>query len=53
MDPAGREKRIVGRVERELVPLLRDYLDERLVGSASEYVLGLVDRLQNRVLSAS
>lgn len=53
LGPEGREKRIVGRVERELIPLLRDYLDERLVGSASEHVLGLVDRLQNRVLAAS
>jgi len=53
LDPSDRERRIVGRVRRELVPLLRDYLDERLVGSASEAVLGLVDRVENKVLEAS
>jgi hypothetical protein len=49
----GREQRIIGRVRRELIPLLRDYLDERLVGSASESILGLLDRIEGRVLSAS
>lgn len=53
LDLREREGRIVGRVRRELLPLLRDYLDERLVGSASEAVLGLVDRIENRVLASS
>lgn len=47
---AEREKRIVRRVELELLPLLRDYLDERLAGSASEPIRGLVDRIESRVL---
>src|SRR5262249_54141865 len=53
LDAGGSEPRIVSRARRELVPLLRDYLDERLVGSASEAVLGLVDRIENKVLEAS
>lgn len=51
LDPAGREGRVVRRVELELLPLLRDYLTDRLLGSASEAVLGLVDRLESRVLA--
>lgn len=47
----GKERRIVDRVRRELLPLLRDYIDERLVGGASEHVLGLADRIENAVLS--
>ncbi len=51
-DPGARHRGIVDRVRRELVPLLKDYLDERLAGSAIEAVVGLVDRLENRVLDA-
>jgi 5-methylcytosine-specific restriction protein B len=46
----ARNDRIVRRVELELLPLLRDYLDERLTGSASEPIRGLVDRIEARVL---
>jgi 5-methylcytosine-specific restriction protein B len=50
LDPGQREGRVVRRVKLELVPLLRDYLDERIAGSASEQLLGLVDRIESRVL---
>lgn len=53
LDAAGRDARVVRRVELELLPLLRDYLADRLLGSASEAVLGLVDRLEARVLEWS
>src|SRR5262249_5040713 len=53
LDAGGSEPRIVSRARRELVPLLRDYLDERLVGSASEAVLGLVDRIITKVPEAA
>lgn len=43
-------RRIVRRVELELLPLLRDYLDERLLGSASQPIRGLVERIEARVL---
>ncbi len=42
-DRAGRVAR---RLRLELVPLLRDYLDERLCGSASEAIAGLADRIE-------
>jgi 5-methylcytosine-specific restriction protein B len=50
LDVAKRAERVVRRVKLELLPLLRDYLDERLVGSASEALKGLVDRVESRVL---
>jgi 5-methylcytosine-specific restriction protein B len=51
LDASGRDQRVVRRVQLELMPLLRDYLDERLTGSASEAMLGLADRIESRVLS--
>lgn len=48
---AGRSARIARRVQLELVPLLRDYLDERLCGGASEAIAGLADRLEARLLA--
>jgi 5-methylcytosine-specific restriction protein B len=50
LDRPGRDARIVRRVKLELLPLLKDYQDERLLGSASEQLLGLIDRLESRVL---
>lgn len=50
LGPERREARVVSRVKLELLPLLHDYLDERLAGSASEAIRGLADRLESRVL---
>jgi len=47
----GRTERVQRRIELELLPLLRDYLDERMCGSASEAVSGLADRIESRILA--
>ena len=39
-----RPARVARRLRLELLPLLRDYLDERLCGGASEAIAGLADR---------
>src|SRR5690606_25016055 len=44
-----RRARIVRRLQLELLPLLRDYLDERMCGSASEAIAGLSDRIEARL----
>lgn len=46
----GRAERIARRLKLELLPLLRDYLDERMCGSASEAIAGLADRIEARLL---
>ncbi|MBZ0271243.1 AAA family ATPase [bacterium] len=51
LDVATKEDRIARRLEYELVPLLRHYLDERLCGAASETVAGLADRIESTLLS--
>lgn len=49
--PADRRaERIARRLKLELLPLLRDYLDERMCGSASEAIAGLADRIEARLL---
>ena len=50
LDAAGREDRVARRLQYELLPLLRDYLDERLCGAASEQIAGLADRVEGRLL---
>lgn len=45
-----RAERVARRLQLELLPLLRDYLDERLCGSASEAIAGLADRVEARLL---
>lgn len=45
-----REARVARRIQLELLPLLRDYLEERLCGGASEHIAGLVDRVESRLL---
>jgi 5-methylcytosine-specific restriction protein B len=47
----GREDRVARRLRLELLPLLRDYLDERLCGGASEQIAGLADRIESRLLA--
>ena len=49
----GREKRVARRIRYELLPLLRDYLDEKLCGGASEAIAGLADRIESRILGLS
>lgn len=51
LSPDDRAGRIARRIERELVPLLRDYLDERICGGATEAVAGLADRIESALLS--
>lgn len=51
LGPKGREERVARRLEFELVPLLRDYLSEKLCGPASEEIAGLSDRVEARVLA--
>lgn len=48
-----RPKRVANRVRLELLPLLRDYLDERLCGGATEAIAGLADRIESRLLELS
>lgn len=50
LEPAGRADRVARRLRLELLPLLRDYLDERMCGSASEAIAGLADRVESRLL---
>jgi 5-methylcytosine-specific restriction enzyme B len=49
----GRPQRVMNRVRLELLPLLRDYLDERLCGGATEAIAGLADRIEARLLELS
>jgi 5-methylcytosine-specific restriction protein B len=49
----GRAGRVSRRLRLELIPLLQDYLDERLCGSASEAIAGLADRIEATVLERS
>lgn len=44
-----RAERVARRLRLELLPLLRDYLDERMCGSASEAIAGLADRVDSRL----
>ncbi len=46
-----RPRRVARRMRYELLPLLRDYLDERLCGAASEAIAGLADRIEMRLLA--
>src|SRR5690606_11031048 len=46
-----RETRIKQLIRLELLPLLRDYLDERLAGAASRTIAGLIDRIEGKLLA--
>ena len=50
LDPAGRSGRVRRRLRQELVPLLRDYVTERLLGPASLEVAGLADLIEARAI---
>lgn len=47
----GCSARVARRLQLELLPLLRDYLDERMCGSASEAIAGLADRIESTLLA--
>jgi len=49
LDPGERPDRVARRLRFELLPLLRNYLDEKLCGAASESVAGLADRVEARI----
>lgn len=49
---AGRSTRIARRVRYELVPLLRAYVEERLLGPATGEVDGLASRIEAKVREA-
>jgi 5-methylcytosine-specific restriction protein B len=46
LGPTSRSDRITRRLQLELVPLLRDYVQERLLGPATAEVAGLADRIE-------
>ena len=47
---SGCAGRVASRLRLELLPLLRDYLDERLCGGAAEAIAGFADRLEAKLL---
>lgn len=49
LGPDGREARVHRRLQFELVPLLRSYVDEHLLGPATSEVAGLADRIEARL----
>jgi 5-methylcytosine-specific restriction protein B len=49
LGPTSREPRIRRRLEQELVPLLRDYISERLLGPATLEIAGLADRIEGQL----
>lgn len=46
----GRPSRVKRRLQFELIPLLRMYIQEKMCGPASEAVAGLTDRIEARIL---
>ena len=48
-----RGARIRRRIQHELLPLLRDYVDHRLAGPATSELQGLSDRITSRVEGAA
>ena len=50
LDASDRARRVERRISLELIPLLRDYLDERLCGNASQAIAGLADRIESRLM---
>jgi 5-methylcytosine-specific restriction enzyme B len=46
---ADRSARVRRRLEQELLPLLRDYVAERLLGPASLEISGLADQIEARI----
>ena len=46
---SGRGQRVANRMRFELLPLLRSYVGDRLLGPATGEVAGLADRLETRI----
>ena len=46
LDTTTRRERIKRRIQFEVLPLLRDYVAERLLGAATTEIAGLADRLE-------
>ena len=46
----ARADRVARRLQLELLPLLHDYIDERMCGGASEAIAGLADRVESTLL---
>lgn len=53
LDQAQREHRVRTRLQYELLPLLRSYVDERLLGPATSEIEGLADRVAGRLRQGS
>lgn len=51
LESEGKENRIRNRLQYELLPLLRHYLDEKLCGNASEAIAGLAYRIEMKLLA--
>jgi 5-methylcytosine-specific restriction protein B len=49
LNVAERAKRVHGRLRHELLPLLRAYVDDRLLGPATSEIEGLADRIAGRL----
>jgi 5-methylcytosine-specific restriction protein B len=49
----GRPSRVKHRLQYELIPLLRMYIEEKMCGPASEAIAGLTDRIEARILGLS
>jgi 5-methylcytosine-specific restriction enzyme B len=49
LDVAARPTRVRRRLRQELLPLLRDYVAERLIGPATLEISGLADRIEARL----
>ncbi len=49
--PSEKQARIRERMRHELLPLLRDYLSERLCGAADREIAALVDRIEARLVT--
>lgn len=48
----GKEQRIRNRLQYELLPLLRHYIDEKLCGNATEAISGLADRIEMKLFAS-
>ncbi len=48
-----KDSRITNRLKYELVPLLREYLAERICGGAHNEIAGLADRIEAKILNYS
>lgn len=50
LEEEGRADRVARRIQLELLPLLKDYLDERLCGGATKAIAGLAERIESQLM---